>query len=137
MSQSSPSPSALRVSELSQSNPTPFALRPDAKARKSLAAELDILGLRKLSFEGTVEPTGDADWQLRGYLGATVVQPCAVTLDPVITRIDTPVTRVFLFDYEEDTAPESEMPEDDTTERLASWIDLHAILREALILNLP
>lgn len=135
--QPSPSPGALRVAELNQNSPTPFALRPDAEASRALAAELDLLGLRKLSFSGEVVAQGGVDWKLSGQLGATVVQPCSVTLEPVTTRIETPVQRLYLADYEEVTAPEVEMPEDDTTEALGRWIEPHAVMLEALVLALP
>ncbi|GFE51724.1 hypothetical protein So717_34770 [Roseobacter cerasinus] len=133
----SPSPSALRVAELNPNSPAVFALRPDTDALKALAAELDLLGLRKLSFEGEVQAEAGADWLLRGTLGATVVQPCSVTLAPVTTRIDEKVERRYLSDYHEITAPEVEMPEDDTTEPLGAWIEPHRVMIEALVLALP
>ncbi|MCV3272334.1 YceD family protein [Roseobacter sinensis] len=132
-----PSPGALRVAELTQNRPTPFALSPDAGTLQALAAELDLLGLRKLTFTGDVSAQGDRDWRLTGQLGATVVQPCGVTLEPVTTRIETPVERHYLAQYEEITAPEVEMPEDDSTEPLGRWIEPHAVMVEALVLSLP
>lgn len=137
MKQSPPTPTALRVSALSQSGANPFALRPDTSQLSALATELDLLGLRKLSFEGQIEAEADADWRLTGKLGATVIQPCAVTLDPVKTRIDVPVTRVFQKGFEPVDAPETEMPEDDTVEPLGIWIDPGEVMVEALVLHLP
>jgi len=137
MKQIAPSPSALRVSELAQNSATPFSLRPDSAQLKAIAAELGILGLRKLSFVGQIKGAGAADWRLDAKLGATVVQPCVVTLEAVTTRIDVPVERLFLRDYVDVDAPEAEMPEDDTTEALSAWIDPAAIMLEALTLNLP
>ncbi len=132
-----PSPGALRVAELNQNSPTRFTLRPDAEMLAALADELQLLGLRKLSFQGTVAATERAGWDLAGRLGATVVQPCGATLEPVTTRIETEVTRRYLADYEEITAPEVEMPEDDSTEPLGRWIEPHAVMIEALVLALP
>ncbi|WP_299953343.1 DUF177 domain-containing protein [uncultured Roseobacter sp.] len=135
--QSSPSAGALRVADLNQNSSTSFSLRPDAAALKAIATELDLLGLRKLSFSGEVAAHGGADWRLTGTLGATVVQPCSVTLEPVTTRIDVPVERMYLAQYEEIDAPEVEMPEDDTTEPLGQWIDPEQVMIEALVLALP
>ncbi len=135
--QPSPSPGALRVAELNQNSPTAFALRPDAEALRSLATELELLGLRKLSFAGEVAAADGTDWILTGHLGATVVQPCGITLEPVTTRIETPVERHYLADYDHVTAPEIEMPEDDSTEPLGRWIEPHAVMIEALVLALP
>ncbi len=137
MKQSPPSPSALRVAELPQNTKTPFNLRPDAPRLKEIAEALDLLGLRKLSFVGDVSAEGSADWRLTAKLGATVVQPCAVTLEPVTTRIDVPVTRLFQSDYSEIEAPEVEMPDDETLEPIPTWIDPDSIMLEALDLNLP
>lgn len=137
MSQTPPNATALRVAALSQSAPTKFSLRPDAPELAELAKELELLGLRKLSFEGTVRPIGASDWQLKGRLGATVVQPCVVTLEPVTTRIDADVMRLFLRDFEDIDAPEAEMPEDENAEALGAWIDPVAIMAEELALALP
>ncbi len=137
MSITAPSDHALRVSELPQNSPTAFALRPDAEALKEIAQSLDLLGLRKLSFVGDVRAEGKADWRLTATLGATVVQPCSVTLEPVTTRLDVPVSRVFLRDYVDVDAPEAEMPEDDSVEPLGAWIDPQAAMIEALVLALP
>lgn len=133
----SPSPNALRVSELSQSGENAFALNPDRAAMDDIARALDLSGLRKLSFEGSISPLGQSDWQLSAHLGATVVQPCVITLEPVTTRIDTKVTRRFANDYTEPTETEVEMPEDETVEPLGAWIDPAEIMVEALALSVP
>ncbi|WP_227269409.1 YceD family protein [Roseobacter weihaiensis] len=137
MKQTPPTPTALRVASLAQNADTPFHIRPALETLTRIAAELNLSGLRKLSFEGTITAQGAADWLLTGTLGATVIQPCAVTLDPVTTRIDVPVRRLFLRDFTEIDAPEAEMPEDDTVEPLTAWIDPGEIMIEALALHLP
>jgi uncharacterized metal-binding protein YceD (DUF177 family) len=137
MSPTPPSDTSLRVSSLSQSGPSPFSLRPDARVLASLAETLGISGLRKLSFVGTLKPFGESDWQLKGRLGATAVQACVVTLEPVITRIDTDVARIFVKDFTEAEAPEIEMPDDDSIEPLGAWIDPAIVMQEALVLALP
>lgn len=135
--QTPPGPDALRVADLKQNSATAFALRPDATTLQAIAAELDLLGLRKLSFSGEITAQGGADWRLTAKLGATVVQPCSVTLEPVTTRIDVPVDRIYLAGFEEIDAPEVEMPEDDTSEPLGAWIDPAQVMIEALVLALP
>lgn len=137
MSQTPPSPTALRVSGLSQNAATPFELRPSKARLAELVTELDLLGLRKLSFVGEISALGAADWQLDATLGATVVQPCAVTVEPVTTRIDVPVRRIYQKDFIEVDAPEAEIPEDDAVEALSQWIDPAEVMIEALVLNLP
>ena len=102
--------------------PVAFDLRPDEATRSEIAARLDLLGLRKVSFAGEVAPAGSRDLQLEGKLGATVVQPCVVTGDPVTTRIDVPVVRRYLAEMEEPEGDEVEMPEDDSAEPLPASI---------------
>ncbi len=128
---------ALRVADLPQNAATHFDLRPDAAAMRALADDLGLDELRKLSFAGEIRAQGSRDWVLTGRLGATVVQPCVVTLEPVTTRIDTEVRRTYLADLPSPEAGEVEMPEDDTVEPLRSTIDPAAVMAEALALALP
>lgn len=137
MTKTPPSATALRVAALDQNSKTRFSLRPEAAELKRIAAELDLSALRKLSFEGHVQGEGTRDWRLSGKLGATVVQACVVTLEPVSTRIDMPVTRLYVRDYIAIDAPEAEMPEDETVEPLGKWIDPAEVMIEALVLALP
>lgn len=129
----------MRVADLPQNREVLFDLRPDAEALRQIATELELKGLRKLSFRGSLKAQGARDWLLEGTLGATVIQPCVATLEPVTTRIDEPVRRLYLAD----PAPilpegeEVEMPEDDTAEPLGSTIDPYAVMVEALALALP
>ncbi|WP_170382938.1 YceD family protein [Ruegeria atlantica] len=128
---------SLRVADLPQNASTPFDLRSDAKALEAIKDELGLLGLRKLSFVGDVRAQGKRDWVLTGKLGATVIQPCVVTLEPVTTRIDIPVTRTFVADWVDPEEPEFEIPEDDDTEQLGAEIDPALVMIEALSLALP
>ncbi|MEM7522045.1 MAG: DUF177 domain-containing protein, partial [Pseudomonadota bacterium] len=98
---------------------------------------LELTGLRKLRFAGTISGHAARDWVLSGTLGATVTQPCAVSLDPVTTRIDVPVRRLFLRAIDPIEADEIEMPEDDAVEQLGQWIDPEAVMIEALSLAVP
>lgn len=127
----------LRVARLTARHAHAFNLEPDTAQRALVAEFLQLEALRKFRFTGQLHPLGRSDWELRGDLGATVVQLCAVTLAPVTTRIDEPVTRRFIADLPEPDGPEVEMPEDDTREQLGSDIDISAIAIEALSLALP
>ncbi|WP_136441686.1 YceD family protein [Pacificoceanicola onchidii] len=131
----------LRVSDLRQRRETPFLLEPDATGRAAAAEAAGADSLRKLRFEGALAPRGKSGWELKARLGATAVQPCVVTLEPVTTRVDTDVLRRFLPEDQMDAPPESgsetEMPEDDSLEPLGEVIDLEAVMVEALSLALP
>ena len=54
-----------------------------------------------------------------------------------MTRIDANITRLFVKDYIEPEEPEAEMPEDDASERLGTWIDPAVVMIEALALEVP
>ncbi|MGP6086090.1 YceD family protein [Antarctobacter jejuensis] len=130
----------LRVSSLRQSGKTPVRLEPDAGTRAALAQELGAVSIKKLRFEGVLTPLGKRGWRLQGQLGATVVQSCIVTLEPVTTRIDTEVLREFVPQEmldEPEAGSEIEMPEDDSVEPLGEEIDVEAVMTEALSLALP
>lgn len=127
----------LRVADLPTRRPQPFHLRPGPEARARIIADLGISGLRKLDFRGTLQAEGRHDWRLEGRLGASVVQPCVITAEPVTTRIDINVLRRFLRDLPEPAGAEAEMPEDDTLEPLGPVIDPGAVMVEALAIALP
>ncbi len=127
----------LRVIDLPARHARAFHLRPDAATRTAIAGELGLSALRKLDFRGTVQAEGRHDWRLDATLGATIVQPCVVTAEPVTTRIDTTVTRRFLRKMPEPQGAEAEIPEDDTLEPLGEVIDPGAVMVESLALALP
>ncbi|MEJ6398123.1 YceD family protein [Yoonia sp. 208BN28-4] len=127
----------LRLADLATRKPTRFDITPDAAVRDRMAQELGIVAIRKLRIDGMLTPVGRSDWTLEATLGATIVQECVVTLDPVTTRIDEPVQRNYIAGYEDPDAAEAEMPEDDTTEALPASVDLLAVAQEALSLALP
>lgn len=127
----------IRFADLAQRRPTAVTLDPDAAARAAIAAELDLIDLRKLRFAVELTPHGQTDWVLRADLGATVVQPCGVTLAPVTTRIDESVQRTYTPHLDEPDGAEVEMPEDDTIEPLPATLDLADVMIEALSLALP
>jgi uncharacterized metal-binding protein YceD (DUF177 family) len=137
MSRLPPSATAIRVADLKQNGEHAFLLQPDADELARIATDLGVTSVRKLRFNGRLTPLGRSDWTLQATLGATVVQPCVVTLDPVTTRIDTAVTRRFVQDWTDPEEPEAEMPEDDSTEPLGLWIDPAQVMVETLALAVP
>lgn len=136
---SSVSPHARLVSGLSQAQVTAFELTPGPKDRAAIAQELDFIELRKLRFVGEISAEGKRDWRLEGLLGATVVQPSVVTLEPVVTRIDVPVLRRYLARWDDvpEAGSETEMPDDDSLEPLGTHIDPWTVMLEALALAAP
>ena len=128
----------LRLSDLRNRSETEFSLTPTAEERVAVAEALGVQAVRKLTFAGRIAPQGEADWRLTADLGATAVQACVATLEPVTTRIDEPVTRTYARDFAfPEGGAETEMPEDDTLEPLPATIDLGTVMIEALSLALP
>ena len=142
MAQRASDHSVVRLADLVDRKGIDFDLRPDDT--DAMAERLELLDLRKVRFTGSLRPEGSRGWRMDATLGATVVQPCVVTLAPVTTRIDDPVLRRYTPDFDqirgEDTDREAEgvpMPEDDSLEPLPAAIDLKAVMEEALALSLP
>lgn len=130
----------MHLADLAAGNEFAVRIEPDGAARARIAADLGLTALRKLRLTGRLVPLDQCDWRLDAQLGATVVQPCVVTLAPVTSRIDEEVTRIW---RSRATAPEPapgsevEMPGDTDEEPLGDAIDLGTVMIEALALALP
>ena len=85
---------------------------------------------------GPLRAHGTDSWLLTATLAARVTQPCVITLKPVRTDISEPVRIQFSPHVAAPEGDEIEMP-DETLEPLGNFIDLTAIMVEALSLALP
>ncbi|MEG4644395.1 uncharacterized metal-binding protein YceD (DUF177 family) [Paracoccus pantotrophus] len=126
----------FRVAHLNPRQPTDFALAPAAPARRALAAELGLIALPRLGFSGRIRAVASDAWEVTGTLSARVVQPCVVTLAPVETELRETLHRVFSPHAGTPEGDEVEMPDEDL-EPLGQFIDIEAIMTEALALALP
>lgn len=126
----------LPVAQLMAKRRTGLRFTPDADQRRAVAKVLGLLDLPAFSFEAEVEPQG-RDLVLTGRLVAHAVQACIVTLAPVPARINQPVQRRYLSDWQAPEGDEAEIPEDDTIEPMPVSIDLAGVAIEALALALP
>jgi uncharacterized metal-binding protein YceD (DUF177 family) len=126
----------VRLSTLRRTPVLPFDIAPDEAEAARLARLLDARSVRKMRLEGELRPEHDG-WRLEAQLGATVVQTCVVTLEPVTTRVDLPLRRLFVpleaTGREVEVGPE----DDDEIEPLGDAIDLGLVAIEALALALP
>lgn len=127
----------ITIARLPQDAKTEFSFRPDAAMRAEIATELGLKKLSKLTLTGHIQASAALDWRLEARLGATVVQSCVVTLEPVSTRIDDDTVRHYVADWHDPEDPEVAMPDDDTIEPLGDQIDLRGLATEALALALP
>ncbi|WP_112321451.1 YceD family protein [Oceanibium sediminis] len=130
----------LRVARRNRNAPLTFEEEATPEEMEKLVTLMDLLSLRKLRFSGSLTPVDGGGWHLKGDLGATVSQPCVVTLAPVQSRIDRRVTRLYLPGGEiAATATELEIDpdEDDTIEPLTDSINLGLLAMEELALALP
>jgi uncharacterized metal-binding protein YceD (DUF177 family) len=141
ISRSADNPDFARVMEIRQIRDLdefPFDIAPTEAEAAALARLLAAQAVRKLRFAGRLLRLARGGWLLEATLGATVVQSCVVTLEPVSTRIDQPVRRRFL---PQDGAARAELvvdpDEDDEIEPLGERIDLGLVATEALALALP
>lgn len=127
----------FRVADLSQNQATKFQIEPDSETLTRIADDLNLLGLKKLRFSGQIKASGKRDWKVTGQLGATVVQPCVVTLEPVTSRVESQVSLLFKHDYEEPNDEEFELTDEENTEALGEEINVEDVMQEALALALP
>lgn len=134
-------PEFARVVELRQIRDLPgfdFDISPGPAEAAALARLLGAQAVRKLRFAGQLIPAAKGGWRLDAALGATVVQTCVVSLEPVTTRIDETVRRAFLPASAAAAAEVVVSPEDDDEiEPLRDRIDLGRVAAEALALALP
>ncbi|MBU2936944.1 MULTISPECIES: YceD family protein [Pacificibacter] len=134
---------SIRLSDLSSTREHSFTLVPDAAQLKALRDDLGLLGLKKLRFEGSFAPASKRDWHLKAKLGATASQACVATLEPVTTRVDVFVERLYTADFNDpalataENESEIEVPEDDTVEPIPVSLSLRDVASEALALALP
>ena len=127
----------MDIESLYLKQPNPFLLVPRRSAAAAMAADIGAIEIKKLRFEGVIVSTGTSSWQLTGQLGATVIQECVVSLAPVKTRLDVKVVRNFTTEEAAGTTRSyAPVPELDI-EVVARSIDLAAVAREALLLELP
>ncbi|MEM1374073.1 MAG: DUF177 domain-containing protein [Pseudomonadota bacterium] len=127
----------IALSKLSAAGPYTRHWEPDAATRAAMAARLDLTDLRKLRADITLTPLAGRDWRLEVAWGATVVQPCVVTLAPVVTRLEDVSTLTYTARMPEVTEAEAEMPEDESLEPLPASIDLLGTVGEMIALALP
>ena len=127
----------IQVASLNGRRSREVLIEPDAATCAQVARFLNLSALRKFRFHGRLDPSGARDWTLSGSLGATVEQPCGVTLAPVTTRIDERVIRHYVADWHEPEGGEVEMTVDPTIDPLGTRIDLSSAVTEALALAVP
>jgi uncharacterized metal-binding protein YceD (DUF177 family) len=130
-------PRVIETMRLRGASEVPFDLTASAEECVALARLLGAQAVRKLRFRGRLAPAPDAAWRLTGELGATVVQTCVVTLEPVTTRVDAPVRRLFAPHATASLDIDLDAEDDDEAEPLGDAIDLGLVAIEALALALP
>jgi uncharacterized metal-binding protein YceD (DUF177 family) len=128
----------IRLSDIPKSKSMPFEISFSDSEMVAIADILSAITVKKMRIMGKISPSNAKDWVLSATVGATVTQACVVTLDPVQTRIDSPVIRTYVADYPS-IADETvtEMTIDETIEPLVDEIDLTTIAIEAIALALP
>lgn len=64
--------------------------------RDIIAKEFNLSGLKNFRVEARIEKEGKTGWRAEGRIIATASQPCVVSLEPVIQKIDESFTRSFI-----------------------------------------
>ncbi len=94
----------VSISELSPGGTT-VKKKADETVRAALAARLNLSAVEKFEINMRLTPVSKGGGVIaEGYLAATIVQPCSVTLEPLVTKIHRTVS--VRFDDVDDTALE-------------------------------
>lgn len=131
-------PRVVDLARLRETSEFPFDIAPSPEESAMIAGLMDARAVRKMRFAGKLTALASGGWQLDGQLGATVVQNCVVTLDPVTSRVDQEVRRRYV----PNAAPRGtevilSPDDDDEVEPLPDRLDLGLVAVEALALALP
>jgi uncharacterized metal-binding protein YceD (DUF177 family) len=132
------SPQIIRIADIGKSAKTSFEVIWDYDECAIAADILGAVSVNKMKFKGHVSPSNHKDWELNGILGASVIQTCVITLEPVKSRIDIPVVRRFLSkppvsDSDSEVEIEWAMEE----EPLEAQIDINAVALEIIAMGIP
>ncbi|MCP5073913.1 MAG: DUF177 domain-containing protein [Rhodobacteraceae bacterium] len=128
----------IRVADLPQGVRHHFDLVFTENMLAGARGNLELPDISKVRIVGDLEPEGRTNWMVMAKVGATITQTCVVTLAPVKTRIDEPVRRHYIANWQEpEGETEVEMDDDDAREPLGEIIDLEQIALEVVALSMP
>ncbi len=131
-------PRVIDLARLRDATEFPFDIAPKEAESQAIARLMDARSVRKMRFAGRLTPLARGGWRLDGRLGATVTQTCVVTLEPVTTRVDQDVRRLYLPDASPAGADVILSPdEDEEIDPLPDRLDIGLVAVEALALALP
>jgi hypothetical protein len=84
------------VEKLRRDGETPFRVAAKPSEFADLARFLGLDRVERLSFAGFISPSGADGWRIRGRLVAKIEQRCVISLEPVRSRHDIEVDRLYL-----------------------------------------
>jgi len=136
----SPAPVPFRrpmaTSRLRRDAETQFRVAAEPNELVALARYLDVDRLDRVSLAGFIAPAAGGGWRVRGRLVARVVQSCVVTLEPVESRIETDIERLYMpaeslpAEHEVEILPD----EEDVPDPFTDTIDPAGLAAESLLL---
>ena len=130
--------STLAVANLVPGSPNRFRYRTTREDNIRLADEIGAIRVNHLVMTGRVEKVNSGDWHMQANLHSTVVQQCVATLQHLTTNVRSRVTRTYVRDRSRlNCQPDHMIPEDDNLEQVDDEIDIYALAREVLVLELP
>lgn len=103
----------MAVDRLDRDNETPFRVAAKPHELAELARFLDVERIDRLSLAGFITPAEGGGWRARGRLVAVIEQACVVSLEPVRTRHDAEIERLYLPADMIATEPEVQIALDD------------------------
>ena len=73
-------------------------------ALKELSAKLNVLEAKKASINGTLKLRPEKKVFLNGKVTAKLIQPCSLTLEPIVTNISKKIWRTFSIESNKNTS---------------------------------
>lgn len=128
----------IRLKDTPKAQTISFDVAFTCNEMETAATILSANAVHRMRLQGTLKPKDTEDWMLEANIRATVIQDCVVTLNPVKTRIDNTITRLYSANHAlQGEGSVSEMNPDEWIDPLCDEINLMDITIEALALTLP
>ena len=108
---------------------------------QQLADKLNILEAKKASIDGTLKLQTEQKIFLKGIVTAKLIQPCSLTLEPIITNISKKISRTFTIQSNKNTKIKKstfELTEKSfDNDMILDEINLGEVLMETISLETP
>lgn len=128
----------MRVDQFRRDAQTRFRIASEPGENAALARYLGVDAVQRLTLAGFVSPHGKDGWRVHARLVAKIVQTCVVTLEPIHSRIDEEIERIYVPEHLNRHRTEVILlpDEEDVPDYFADIIDPGQLAVESLLLSI-